>query len=27
LLINGEEKFPEVLRILDSAQEFIHMEY
>lgn len=27
LLINGEEKFPEVLRTLESAQEFIHMEY
>jgi len=27
LLTNGEEKFPEVLRILDAAGHFIHMEY
>jgi len=27
LLNNGEEKFPEVLRSLDSAVHFIHMEY
>jgi len=27
LLINGEEKFPEVLRTLESAKDFIHMEY
>jgi cardiolipin synthase len=27
LLINGEEKFPEVLRTLESAKHFIHMEY
>ena len=27
LLINGEEKFPEVLRTLETAQHFIHMEY
>ncbi len=27
LLINGEEKFPEVLRVLAKAEEFIHMEY
>ena len=27
LLINGEEKFPEVLRVLDTAKHFIHMEY
>ena len=27
LLINGEEKFPEVLRILETAKYFIHMEY
>ena len=27
LLINGEEKFPEVLRVLGSAKYFIHMEY
>jgi cardiolipin synthase A/B len=27
LLINGEEKFPEVLRVLKSAKQFIHMEY
>jgi len=27
LLINGEKKFPEVLRVLASAKQFIHMEY
>ena len=27
LLVNGEEKFPEVLKILESAQHSIHMEY
>ncbi len=27
LLINGETKFPEVLRVLDTARHFIHMEY
>lgn len=27
LLRNGEEKFPEVLRILEKATEYIHMEY
>lgn len=27
LLINGEEKFPEVLRTLETARHFIHMEY
>lgn len=27
LLINGEEKFPEVLKVLDSASKHIHMEY
>ena len=27
LLINGEEKFPEVLKVLDSATKHIHMEY
>jgi len=27
LLINGEEKFPEVLRTLETAKTFIHMEY
>lgn len=27
LLINGEEKFPEVLRVLERARNFIHMEY
>ena len=27
LLINGEEKFPEVLRTLETAKNFIHMEY
>lgn len=27
LLINGEEKFPEVLRTLETAKDFIHMEY
>jgi len=27
LLVNGEEKFPEVLRVLETAMEFIHMEY
>jgi len=27
LLINGEEKFPEVLRVLETAKHFIHMEY
>lgn len=27
LLINGEEKFPEVLKSLEEAREFIHMEY
>ena len=27
LLINGEEKFPEVLRTLHTAKHFIHMEY
>ncbi len=27
LLINGEEKFPEVLKELEQAQKFIHMEY
>ena len=27
LLINGEEKFPEVLKTLESAKHFIHLEY
>ena len=27
LLINGEEKFPEVLKVLESATKHIHMEY
>lgn len=27
LLINGEEKFPELLRTLEKAHSFIHMEY
>lgn len=27
LLVNGEEKFPEVLKTLDTAKHFIHMEY
>jgi len=27
LLINGEKKFPEVLRVLNTAKHFIHMEY
>ncbi len=27
LLVNGEEKFPEVLRTLETARHFIHMEY
>lgn len=27
LLVNGEEKFPEVLRTLEKAGRFIHMEY
>ncbi len=27
LLVNGETKFPEVLRSLEQAQHFIHMEY
>ncbi len=27
LLVNGEEKFPEVLKILDTAKHFVHMEY
>jgi cardiolipin synthase len=27
LLVNGEEKFPEVLRTLETASKFIHMEY
>lgn len=27
LLVNGEEKFPEVLKTLDTALSFIHMEY
>ncbi|MEZ5199483.1 MAG: phospholipase D-like domain-containing protein [Bacteroidales bacterium] len=27
LLVNGEEKFPEVLRTLETAKHFIHMEY
>ena len=27
LLINGEEKFPEVLRELEKAEQFVHMEY
>lgn len=27
LLINGEEKFPEVLKTLETAKSFIHMEY
>ena len=27
LLVNGEEKFPEVLRSLEEAQHFIHLEY
>ena len=27
LLINGEEKFPEVLRVLETATKHIHMEY
>jgi cardiolipin synthase A/B len=27
LLTNGEEKFPEVLRVLSSAKHFIHIEY
>lgn len=27
LLVNGEEKFPEVLKTLETARHFIHMEY
>ena len=27
LLVNGEEKFPEVLNTLEGAKQFIHMEY
>jgi cardiolipin synthase len=27
LLVNGEEKFPEVLKTLEKASHFIHMEY
>ena len=27
LLVNGEEKFPEVLKTLNTAKHFIHMEY
>jgi len=27
LLVNGEEKFPEVLKVLETARHFIHMEY
>lgn len=27
LLVNGEEKFPEVLKTLEEARRFIHMEY
>jgi len=27
LLVNGEEKFPEVLKTLETAKNFIHMEY
>jgi cardiolipin synthase len=27
LLVNGEEKFPEVLKTLETASHFIHMEY
>ena len=27
LLVNGEQKFPEVLKTLDKAKTFIHMEY
>jgi cardiolipin synthase len=27
LLVNGEEKFPEVLKSLEQAQHFIHLEY
>ncbi len=27
LLVNGEQKFPEVLKMLETAQHFIHMEY
>ncbi len=27
LLVNGEKKFPEVLRVLETAKHFIHMEY
>lgn len=27
LLVNGEEKFPEVLKTLEKARSFIHMEY
>ena len=27
LLVNGEEKFPEVLKVLEGARNFIHMEY
>ena len=27
LLVNGEEKFPEVLKTLETAKHFIHMEY
>jgi len=27
LLVNGEEKFPEVLKIISTANQFIHMEY
>ncbi|SIN74486.1 cardiolipin synthase [Algoriphagus halophilus] len=27
LLVNGEEKFPEVLKSLEQAEHFIHMEY
>ena len=27
LLLNGEEKFPEVMKVLEGAQQHIHMEY
>ncbi len=27
LLVNGEEKFPEVLRVMETAVHFIHLEY
>lgn len=27
LLVNGEEKFPEVLKALEAAKKFIHLEY